>query len=136
MSILDMVIMPLGCIACGMLAAASLLSRTVPGFHKAAYLLLPFKTFIGLVTILASAASFAVPASGPPVFGSLFPAASGMLAGALLAVELLTDSRIGKNRKLLITQIGNALIYLKIPIGLAAMFFGLMHLMFAEALFF
>ena len=136
MFIFDLIAMPLGCFFCGLLASASLLSRFIPRFHVVVSALLPYRNLLGLITVFSSIASLVFPVSGPPIFGSFFPAAFGILVGGLFTIELLMDSRIGARRKELIARISNALMYLKPLIGVLAMFFGFMHLIFHEAPFF
>jgi hypothetical protein len=136
MFIFDLIVMPLGCLFCGILASASLLSRYIPRFHVVKSALLPYKNLLGLITVFSSIVSLILPVSGPSVFGSFFPAVFGILVGGLFTIELLLNSRIGKNKKELISRIGNALLFLKWPIGLFAIFFGLMHLIFNASPFF
>lgn len=136
MLVADMIVLPLGCLICGLLASASFTLRYVPGFRPVVYAVLPYKGAIGLLTVAAAVLSIVAPVSGPPVFGSFLPAVFGLLAGGLFTLELIADSRMGIRKKALFAQIGNALVYLKWPIGLLAMVFGFLHLIFSESLFF
>jgi hypothetical protein len=135
-AVVDLVVLPLGCIACGLLAAAAFVSRHVPGAGALVNAMLPYRRIIGVATAVSGVLALLVPASGPPVFGSLFPAASGILVGGMFSVELLAGGHWSRRGRELVALIGNALLYVKGPLGLCSIFFGFSHLLFHGTLFF
>ena len=135
MTVMDLVVLPLGCIASGLLASAGVVLRRFPGAGAVINALLPLKIWIGAATLAASALSLLLPASGPPILGSFFPAAAGLCVGALLCLELIAGSR-SIRRKEQLAWIGNTLLYLKNSLGLASILFGFLHFFFHGALLF
>ncbi len=135
MMIADLVVLPVGCILCGIMASAGILLRYFRGLGSLLNALLPYATVIGAVTAVSAALSLIFPFQGPPVFGSLFPSAAGLLLGLLFCLELLTGSRLFSRRKELLIQLGNALLYLKVPLGLASILFGILHLFYSSQVF-
>jgi hypothetical protein len=136
MFMVDVVILSLGCMACGLLSASSLILSMLRGLRVLVYALMPLKTSIGAVTALAGLVSLLFPADGPPIFGSLLPGAVGLLLGVLLCLEMLMDTRFFRRYKEIFVRFGNALLYLKNPLGLLSIFAGIMHLLFSKTLFF
>jgi hypothetical protein len=132
---MDLVVLPLGCIAGGLLASAGVVLRRFPAAGVVINALLPLKIWIGAAALAASTLSLLLPASGPPILGSFFPAAAGLCVGALLCLELIAGSRSIRNKERLV-WIGNTLLYLKNPLGLASILFGFLHFFFHRALLF
>jgi hypothetical protein len=136
MRTVDLLILPLGCFACGLLSASSLLLRSVPALRVVVYALVPLKIPIGVLTALASALALLFPAHGPLLFGSLFPGLVGLLLGALFSLEAFMDTGPVRRWRGAVARWANAMVYLKHPLGLLALFLGVMHLLFPQALFF
>ena len=136
MRTVDLVILPLGCFACGLLSASSLLLKSIPALRIMVYALLPLKIPVGILTAAASALSLLFPAHGPSLFGSLFPGLVGLLLGVLFSLEAFMDAGPVRRWRGAVARWANALIYLKHPLGLLALFLGFMHLLFPQALFF
>jgi len=136
MTIVDVVILSIGCMACGLLSASSLILSRLRGLRILVYALMPLKIPIGAATALAGFVSLLFPADGPPIFGSLLPGAVGLLLGTLFCLEVLMDARFFRRHKEDFVRFGNALLYLKNPLGLLSLFAGIMHLLFSKSLFF
>lgn len=130
MLVTDMVILPLGCLLCGLLSASGLLLRSLPALRRLVESLLPRKATVGLVTTLAGLISLFFPYYGPTFIGSLFPATAAVVVGVTLSLELLLDLPLLHERRRALARIGNALLYLRNPLGVLCMTSGVLHLCF------
>ena len=126
MYLFDMVLLPIGCVLSGLIAAAPVLLRMLPWFLRFVEGLLPFRAPVGIATLLTGVVCLLFPYQDIPLLGSLFPAAVAIGVGLMLSLEYFAGNK--KLPKSALTWIGNVLMYLKNPLGLSSIFLGLAHL--------
>lgn len=126
----DRLLLPVGAILSGLIAAGSIVSAYVRSLRELIHMIFPYKAIIGAVSLMAGVMAFLFPYQGPPLLGSLFPALFGASAGLLLLLENLTDQKILERKKMI--QLGNILIWFKYPLGLLALFSGILHLLIPD----
>ena len=136
MLVADLVVLPLGCLVCGLVSASSFLLRRFPSLRIIVYALLPFKVPAGFLTIMAAVLSLLFPYYGPPFAGNLVTSAVGVLVGTLLSLDILMENRFLRRYKERLAWVGNILIYMKNPVGLISLVAGCIHLLFPATPFF
>jgi hypothetical protein len=136
MVLTDRIILPAGCILCGILMASSGFLRLFPRLGPAVLGLLPLKAPIGTLTLMAGLLSLFFPADGPALFASLFPSLIGIASGAFLILDLLLEFPLLRRYKRQLSWIGNAMLYARNPLGWSSFGLGVLHLCFAKAPFF
>ena len=136
MTVTDLFILPIGCLVCGLLVASPPLLLKLPALRAAPEALERLRVPIGLATALAGLLALVFPVHGPPVLGSLFPAATGIAIGLLLVLDLLLDVPFLKRYRKALAWVGNALLYVKRPLGALAAVAGILHLIAPQAPFF
>ena len=94
------------------------------------------RTPIGLATALAGFWGLLFPAHGPTILGSLVPAVLGVAVGLGLALHTLVDTPIARRLRKPFLVVGNARIYVRAPLGLAAAAAGLFHVVAPASPFF
>lgn len=133
MAFFDIVLLPLGSLICGIMAAANIVLGLFPLLRKFVYGILSYRIVIGLVTVFSGIMALLFPYRDIIFFGSFFPAVTGIMAGLMLSLEYFSDKNyFNKNT---MVWIGNVLLYLKYPLGIAAIIFGIMHLFKSSTLF-
>lgn len=133
MNATDLFILPVGCLVCGLLVASPPSLRMLRALRAAMEALDRFRVPIGLATSLAGLLALLFPVHGPPILGSLFPAAIGITVGLLLVLDLLLDVAFVKRYRRPLAWVGNALIYVKRPLGALAAVAGILHLLAPQA---
>ncbi len=136
MVFIDFVLLPAGCILCGIMASSSLVLRFIPGISRIVLEILPFRGYLSAITIFAGLVSLFFPADGMLLLGNLFPAFFGILSGIILSVEYLADIKFLKRNRIFVIWIGNVLQWIKKPVGLLTLFLGVTHLFFRDLMFF
>ncbi len=133
MGVTDLLILPIGCLVCGLLASSSMLLRNTPVLRAAIDRLTPFRVPIGMATALAGLIALLLPAHGPPFIGSLLPAVVGIAIGLSLSLDVLLDVPMLRRRWRALAILGAALTYARRPLGLLAVLSGLLHLLYPGA---
>ena len=127
MPVTDLVILPLGCVVCGVLAASPVILRVLPFLSGLVEALARRRAPVGLATALAGVVALIFPAHGPSMLGSFVPALLAIGVGLGLSVDVLAGTNLARRFRKPLVVLGNALIYVRVPLGLIAVAAGLFH---------
>jgi hypothetical protein len=128
-------LLSIGCIVCGIIATSPVILKKVTILKNIIYGIIRYRIVIGLATFITALMTLFSPENGYFIVGSLFPAASGLLVGILLCLEYFVNNKIIFVDRLSMVWFGNVLMYCKIPLGLISLFFGFLHIFYADVLF-
>jgi hypothetical protein len=128
-------LLSIGCIVCGIITTSSIILKKMPVLKGIVYSIIRYKIVIGLATLITAIVTLFFPGNGYIIIGSFFPAASGLLIGILLCLEYFINSKIIIINRMVMVWFGNVLIFFKIPLGLISLFFGFLHIFYADVLF-
>ncbi len=123
----DLIVLPVGCLMCGLLAGSNVILRLAPFLRLPVELLARLRVPTGLTTALAGLVALIFPFHGPAILGSLVPALVGMAVGLCLSVDALVDTPVARRFRRPLQMAGSALLYIRVPLGLLAIVVAVLH---------
>jgi len=129
----------LACIIGGFIMILPLLMEKYAGLRTIEEKVSPYKIIIGLAVLIIGVITFIVPyhKNGRPlvpIFGDFIPSVSAMLSGIFISIDFLDSLKgfQGKFTQKLKTTVQKH----PLPIGFAAIFFGILHWILFRIIFF